>query len=138
MTIIGEAKKYAMIKHLNQRDDSNTFFIFHPMQVAEILTILSPQDENLIAAGWLHDVIEDQGVTYEELEKEFNKDVADLVMEVTKEKLHHKKKTTFPRLKTQRGILLKFADRASNLSRMTSWNEEKKQWYLRTSKFWQS
>src|SRR5258706_8956269 len=112
MTIIGKAKKYVMIKHLNQRDDSNTFFIFHPMQVAEMLTILCPQDENLIAAGWLHDVIENCEVTYEELIEEFNKDIADLVMEVTKEKPHHKKKPTFPRLKTQRAKFLNFADRA--------------------------
>jgi len=40
--------------------------------------------------------------------------------------------------KDDRGIILKFADRLSNLSRMNCWPEKRKEQYLRKSKFWKS
>ena len=92
-------------------------------------------DPNLLAAAYLHDVVEDCGVTYEDLVREFNQDIADLVMEVT----HEGDKTKgyyFPRLHSKRGIMLKFADRLSNISRMDSWSESRQNQYLRKSKFW--
>lgn len=132
--IIMKAIAYASKKHRGQLDDTGKPYMVHPSQVAQILMRVT-DDENLIAAGYLHDTIEDTDTTYEDLVKEFNKDVADLVMEVT----HEGKKDTgyyFPRLKTQRGIMLKFADRLSNISRMEAWNEGRKAHYLKKSKFW--
>jgi len=134
MNIINKAKQFAIRKHTGQLDDSGKPFINHPVQVAEILKIITT-DENLIAASYLHDVLEDTKTTYTELEQEFNKDIAGLVAEVS----HEGFKNTgyyFPNLKTQRGIMLKFADRLSNLSRMEPWNEKRKAHYLKTSKFW--
>jgi len=133
--LTGKALNYAMIKHIKQKRDGGEPYIIHPIQTAEILMTIT-DDEKLIAAGYLHDVIEDCEVTYEELKKEFGKDVADLVMEVTKEKPDKKTASYFQRLKTQRGIMLKFADRLSNLSDLRLWTDEKKQWYFDTSKFW--
>ena len=43
-------------------------------------------DPNLIVTALLHDTIEDQGVTREEIAAQFNDDVADLVVEVTDNK----------------------------------------------------
>ena len=43
-----------------------------------------------------------------------------------------------PRLKTKRGIILKFADRLSNLSRIESWDKKRQEHYLKKSKFWKS
>ena len=59
-------------------------------------------------------------------------------MEVTHEGRKDEIGYYFPRLKTQRGIVLKFADRISNLSRMESWDDNRKNHYLRKSKFWKS
>jgi hypothetical protein len=42
----------------------------------------------------------------------------------------------FPRLKSQKAITIKFADRLSNLSRMNAWDEERRRQYLAKSKFW--
>src|SRR6266852_4951453 len=110
-----KAKNFATQKHQTQlRDDGKTPYIIHPQQTFEILSIVCPTDINLLAAAWLHDVIEDQNVTYEELVKEFNTDIADLVKEVTKVKPDKHLAAYFPNLHTQRGILLKFADRLSN------------------------
>ena len=42
----------------------------------------------------------------------------------------------FPRLKSQTGIMLKLADRLSNISRMQSWSKKRRSHYLRKTKFW--
>lgn len=135
-TLINKAYRFARKKHAGQKDDNGYPYFFHPLQVSKILRLVT-QDPNVIAAGLLHDTIEDTQTTYEELVKEFNQDIADLVMEVTHE---GDKNTgyTFPRLHTQRGIMIKFADRLSNLSRMEAWGEERRQHYLLRSKFWKS
>ena len=90
-----------------------------------------------LSARGFQRVIEDTETEYGEIAIKFNEDIADLVMEVT----HEGNKDTgyyFPRLKTKRGIILKFADRLSNLSRMECWDEERQQHYLKRSKFWKN
>lgn len=138
--IVTKAREFAKEKHGNTLDDSGlNFFTAHPNVVALVIDLVTNgKDENLIAAAFLHDVIEDTDTTYEELVKEFNQDVADLVMEVTQEGEKDSHGYYFPRLKTQRGIVLKFADRLSNLTRMDSWPKQRREQYLRKSKFWRS
>lgn len=137
--IVDKAFDFAAEKHKGQvDDDGKDFFMAHPAMVGTLLAVLVPRDNNLIAAGLLHDTLEDTDTTYEELEREFNKDIADLVNEVTQEGEKDVKGYYFPRLETQRGIMLKFADRLSNLSRLESWTPERKAHYLKRSKFWRS
>lgn len=136
-SIITKAREFAVKKHEGVLDDDGKPFIVHPQQVYEMLDVIV-EDDNLLAAAWLHDTLEDTDTTYEELVKEFNKDVADLVNEVTHEGSKDEKGYYFPRLKTQRGIMLKFADRLSNISRMESWTYERKEHYLMRSKFWRT
>jgi len=134
-----KAWKFAKDKHAGQKDDTGKdYFKVHCEQVGEIVFRVAPQDTNLVMAALLHDTIEDTNTTYEELKEEFGEDVADLVHEVTHEGKKDWDGYYFPRLKTQRGITLKFADRLSNLSRMESWPEKRKAQYLRKSKFWKS
>ncbi|HEY5806153.1 MAG TPA: HD domain-containing protein [Candidatus Saccharimonadales bacterium] len=138
-SIVIRAREFAYKKHEGQyRDNGVTPYIRHPQDVAQILEIVASNDFELHAAAWLHDTIEDTDTTYEELVAEFGQDVADLVMEVTQEGQKDDHGYYFPRLKTQRGIMLKFADRLSNLSDMGSWNEQRRQHYLKRSKFWKS
>ena len=135
--IIFKAYKFAKLAHKHQKDDSGKdYFESHIAPVAKMIQFVCPKDFNLIAAAYLHDVIEDCGKTKNCLTEEFNEDVANLVMEVS----HEGKKNTagyyFPRLSSQRAILIKFADRLSNLSRMESWSEKRKEDYLKKSRFW--
>lgn len=130
--LVYKAYLFALEKHIGQTYN-NGAFIQHPLQTYEILKTILPQDYNLLSAGLLHDTIEDQNVTQEEIEKEFNSDIASLVWEVTKSDYN-----TFPNLKTKRGTILKFADRLSNLSNMTDWPEERQAKYILKSKFWLS
>lgn len=131
--LLKRAELFARNAHKDQFRDGGEPYIVHPEQVAQLLSTVT-QDENIIAAGWLHDVIEDCNIPRERLATVFNETVADLVHEVTMDRTDGVK--TFPRLKTREGIMIKFADRLSNLSSMNAWNAEKQDWYIKKSKFW--
>jgi (p)ppGpp synthase/HD superfamily hydrolase len=133
--VIQKAAYFATEAHRGQKRDDGFPFISHPIQVATILEQVT-DDENLIAAALLHDVIEDTEIDYDNLRDVFGEDIADLVNEVTHEGSPDSQGFYFPRLKTQRGIMLKFADRLSNLSDMRSWDIKRRDHYLKKSKFW--
>ncbi len=83
---IRHAFHYACEKHHGQTRRSGEPYILHPLAVATILTELQMHG-TVLAAALLHDVIEDCGVTREELVTEFNDEIAELVDGVTKLKL---------------------------------------------------
>ena len=78
-----KAYNFALNAHKNQKRDSGDPYLSHPVEVANILTELK-LDSATIATGLLHDTIEDTKATYKIVEKEFGKEVADLVDGVTK------------------------------------------------------
>ena len=129
MNLLDKAIKVATKVHKGQFYN-NGQFIAHPLLTALILKMVGA-DENLICAGFLHDTLEETSLTYKDLKKKFNKDIADLVKEVTESEYN-----TFPNLHTQRGIMLKFADRLSNIANIGSWDKKRQEKYLKKSKFW--
>ncbi len=75
-----EAIYFATTKHQNQkRRDGVTPYISHPLAVALLLSETT-KDQNLIIAGLLHDVIEDSGVTAQELHDKFGPVVTKIVV----------------------------------------------------------
>lgn len=79
MRILEEAIIYATIMHQGKvRKFRNIPYILHPLEVAQILSTVT-DDEEIIAAGILHDIVEDTDGTLSEIEKRFGKRVADLV-----------------------------------------------------------
>src|SRR5699024_3818031 len=80
---IKRAYEYAKKSHEGQFRKSGEPYIVHPVQVAWILVDLQ-MDAETIAGGFLHDVVEDTETTLEEIEGEFNEEVALLVDGVTK------------------------------------------------------
>lgn len=86
-------------------------------------------DDVTICAGLLYDIVEDTGTIYKELVHEFTKEIADLVMEVTFE--GNKEQGYFPLLYSHKAIVVKNADRLSNLVRMVDWSGDWQQDYLR-------
>ena len=80
---LSKAYTFALNAHKDQKRDSGEPFTIHPIAVADILTDLK-LDSATITTGLLHDTIEDTKATYETVEKEFGKEVADLVEGVTK------------------------------------------------------
>jgi GTP pyrophosphokinase len=130
-----KALDYASKKHRGQQDDrGRPYFFAHVIQVHNILQDVT-DDEETLCAGLLHDVIEDTDTTYEELVHEFTKEIADLVMEVTHEGDNYKN-VYFPRLKSRKAVMIQFADRLSNMSRMNQWPGSVQQDFLDRSTFW--
>lgn len=130
--IIQRAQNYALRAHQDHTRSDGSPYIDHPAQTAAILRQIT-DDPNLIAAGWLHDTIEDcEWITHDTLRDEFNEDIAQLVQAVS-----HTAPNTYPGLKNnRRAVLLKFADRLSNLSDMAGWGDRKRTRYILKSKFW--
>src|SRR5690606_27769970 len=77
-TLVTAAYEYAKVKHEGQFRSSGEPYYTHPMEVAQILTGFK-MDVATILTAILHDTLEDTDATYEELEKKFGKDVAELV-----------------------------------------------------------
>ena len=67
-----KAQQFAHDAHEGQLDDSGqSYFDAHVSQVVSILWQIT-EDEDVICAAWLHDVVEDCGITYEQLVSEFS------------------------------------------------------------------
>jgi hypothetical protein len=77
--------EFARRRHGDQkRKGTNLPYFTHPESVAHILERLYPGHHDLIAAGWLHDILEDTPTRPEELETRFGAEVRRLVEAVTK------------------------------------------------------
>lgn len=114
---------------------SGEAFFIHPYLVATILTELS-MDVDTIAAGLLHDTIEDTIATYDDIKNEFSEDIANLVDGVTKlSKVKYKskeerqaeslRKMVIAMSKDIRVIIIKLADRLHNLRTLEYMSPEK-------------
>lgn len=78
-----KAEVFAAKAHKGQLRASGEPYLHHPLSVAYMLAEWG-SDFTTVLAGLLHDVIEDAGVSKEELEKRFGKDVAFIVDALTK------------------------------------------------------
>lgn len=123
--LIQKAYEYAKAKHGDQLRKSGEPYIIHPVQVAYTLAELG-LDEDTICAALLHDVLEDTNTSYEDLEKEFNEEVAYMVDGVTKlsklqyasveeQQVENYRKMFLAMGKDIRVILIKLADRLHNM-----------------------
>ena len=80
--MISKAYEIAKDLHKDQKRKDGELYISHPVEVALILAQLE-FDERVISAALLHDVVEDCGYTIEEIKKEFDSEVAQLVDSVS-------------------------------------------------------
>ena len=86
MELVSEAIAFAVRAHDGmRRKKSDVPYILHPMEAAVIVGTMT-DDQNLIAAAALHDVVEDAGVTSEEIEEKFGARVKELVASETEDK----------------------------------------------------
>ena len=136
ISMIEKAYKIAAQAHKDQKRKSGEPYIIHPLCVAIILADLE-MDKETIAAGLLHDVVEDTVMTLDELTKEFGPEVAFLVDGVTKltqlnwdkDKVEiqaeNLRKMFLAMAKDIRVIIVKLADRLHNMRTGQYWKPEK-------------
>ncbi len=127
---IRDAYDFAEKAHSRQKRDSGDPYIYHPLAVANILAELK-LDGPTITTALLHDTIEDTIATYDEVERKFGVEIAELVDGVTKlSRLENKNKEfsvaeNFRKLilatsKDIRVLLVKLADRLHNMRTIDS------------------
>ena len=135
VALLEKAYQLALVSHSGQYRASGEDYICHPLGVANILAELQI-DATTISAALLHDVVEDTSITLEELEKQFNKEIALLVDGVTKlsrfeykskeeQQLENYRKMFLAMAKDIRVVLIKLADRLHNMRTLKHMAPEK-------------
>jgi len=143
-----QAKQFAYKAHKGmKRKGKELPFTYHLELVNKILKTLT-DDDNILAAGWLHDVIEDTPITLEELKKEFNDELCYYVELETEDKSlswKERKLKQIQELKENKSevVLIAYSDKIANLTEMANdyklikdelWNrfnrgKEEQYWY---------
>lgn len=134
--MIRKAYAFAETAHQGQLRNSGEAYFVHPVNVAFILTDLNTDDAT-IAAGLMHDILEDTLITYETMQQEFGPEVATLVDGVTKLKrikyqskqekqAENLRKMVMAMANDIRVIIIKLADRLHNM-RTLEYKTRKKQ-----------
>ena len=126
LSVVVKAYNFAEMAHSNaQTRFSGERYFIHPYNVALILADLHV-DVQTIAAGLLHDVVEDTGITYNEIKREFGEEIANMVDGVTKlSKVKYRnkeerqaeslRKMIVAMSKDIRVVIIKLADRLHNI-----------------------
>jgi GTP diphosphokinase / guanosine-3',5'-bis(diphosphate) 3'-diphosphatase len=125
IALIRKAWEFCVHHHLGQTRASGEPYIIHPLEVAEVLAEMK-LDATAIAAGLLHDAVEDTPATSEQIESDFGDQVAHIVEGVTKidkiqfanredRQAENVRKMLLAMVTDIRVVLIKLADRLHNM-----------------------
>lgn len=130
------AYEFSERAHRGQKRHSGEDYVSHCVEVAKILAGLR-LDPTTIVGGLVHDVIEDTPVTIPDIEREFGKEVAEIVNGLTKleslpvhtpqdRQVENYRKLLLSIAKDARVIIIKLADRLHNMRTLESLREDKR------------
>jgi guanosine-3',5'-bis(diphosphate) 3'-pyrophosphohydrolase len=125
LTIVKKAYDYSLKHHDGQTRASGEPYLVHPLEVALVLAEMK-MDPVAVAAGLLHDSVEDTSVTIADIRKEFGEQVAHIVEGVTKiskidfatreeQQAENLRKMMLAMVDDIRVVLIKLADRLHNM-----------------------
>jgi guanosine-3',5'-bis(diphosphate) 3'-pyrophosphohydrolase len=131
-----KAYKFSETAHAGQKRHSGEDFVVHCVEVAKILADLQ-LDSVTVASGLIHDVVEDTSITVADVEREFGREVAQIVDGLTKignlpmnsaqdRQVENYRKLLLSIAKDARVIIIKLADRLHNM-RTLDWLAPEKQ-----------
>jgi len=135
--LLSRAYRYSEKAHTGQMRRNGDPYVTHCVEVAKILAELQ-LDTVTVASALIHDVIEDTPVTVEDVEREFGREVAQIVDGVTKighlptgsreeRQVENYRKLLLSIAKDARVILIKLADRLHNMRTLDFMPEDKRQ-----------
>ena len=135
MNIADAAKEFAIAQHGTQKYGDRPYS-YHLAQVSQVLSEFGYADDgSIMAAGWLHDVLEDTPTTYEMLASEFGKETADIVFAVTTEPGQNRadrfRKTALKIQSNKKALIVKLADRIANTEASLQSNPKLYKMYLK-------
>lgn len=136
LALLRQAYDMAEGAHKGEKRFTGHPFITHPLAVAYTLAHMG-MHINVVAAGLLHDVVEDTGIELDDVRERFGADVASLVDSVTKLKkvkyqgveryVENMRKMFLAMASDVRVVFIKFADRLHNLQTLYAQPEHKQQ-----------
>ncbi|HWG18289.1 MAG TPA: bifunctional (p)ppGpp synthetase/guanosine-3',5'-bis(diphosphate) 3'-pyrophosphohydrolase, partial [Acidobacteriaceae bacterium] len=137
LDIIRRAWLFCLRQHEDQKRASGDPYVVHPLEVALVLAEIK-MDSTAIAAGLLHDAVEDTDVTSAEIEDQFGEQVAHIVEGVTKldkikfanredHQAENIRKMLLAMVTDVRVVLIKLADRLHNMRTLAPLPPEKRQ-----------
>lgn len=117
--IIRKAQRFANRHHDGQKYGEEFPYMIHLQAVVGVLMRFGITETIILAAGWLHDVLEDTNVQYEELLTFFSQDIVNTVAPLSEPKGMTRKErhaVAYPRIrKNWRSLIVKLADRIAHL-----------------------
>jgi GTP diphosphokinase / guanosine-3',5'-bis(diphosphate) 3'-diphosphatase len=137
LAIVKKAYDYSLKHHEGQTRASGDPYLVHPLEVALVLAEMK-MDPVAVAAGLLHDSVEDTSVTIVDLRKEFGEQVAHIVEGVTKiskidfatreeQQAENLRKMMLAMVDDIRVVLIKLADRLHNMRTLEHLPPERQQ-----------
>lgn len=135
--LVYKAYRFAENAHKEQRRVSGELYIVHPVMVCDTLIDLG-MDASTLVVALLHDIIEDTIYTQADIEKEFGKEIADMVEALTRlnrlnfhsdeeEQAEYMRRLFFAMSKDVRVLLVKLSDRLHNMRTLGAMPIEKQQ-----------
>jgi GTP pyrophosphokinase len=125
LALLERAYRFSEVSHQGQQRASGEPYVSHPLEVASLLVGFR-MDVTTVTAGLLHDVLEDTAATKQDLEREFGKEIAELVDGVTKigklafssreeRQAENFRKMLVAMARDLRVLMIKLADRLHNM-----------------------
>ena len=125
LALLERAYRFSEVSHQGQQRASGEPYLSHPLEVASLLVGFK-MDVTTVTAGLLHDVLEDTAATKQDLEREFGKEIAELVDGVTKigklafssreeRQAENFRKMLVAMARDLRVLMIKLADRLHNM-----------------------